>query len=253
MKKSDSPAVTFYFLAPAPEGVRPGNGIPGVFCNFVENPLFPMISIQTFIFNALQENTYVLSDETQQAVIIDAGCYTSSEEKALQQYLTDNHLTVRALLSTHSHIDHVLGNAFVKKTFDVPLHVHELDAETLRSVPLYAPLYGFPAYQTSEPDGFLTPGSLFAFGNSALQILFVPGHAPGHIAFYHAGQNFIIGGDVLFRGSIGRMDLPGGDMKTLLHSIQTQFFTLPDETVVYPGHFATTTIGEEKKTNPFFV
>ncbi|MBC8110694.1 MAG: MBL fold metallo-hydrolase [Verrucomicrobia bacterium] len=207
--------------------------------------------VQTFTFNTLQENTYLIYDETREAIIIDAGCYSRAEEKLLTDFVSDNQLTVKALLATHSHIDHVLGNAFVKKTYGVKLHIHPKDETTLRSVKLYAAMYGFPAFQESEADGFLNEGDIFRFGNTDLKILFVPGHAPGHIAFYNEAEGYVIGGDVLFKQSIGRTDLPGSDFEVLMHSIRTQFFTLPDQTVVYAGHFGETTIGEEKKYNPF--
>jgi hydroxyacylglutathione hydrolase len=207
--------------------------------------------VQTFTFNALQENTYVLYDQTQEAIIIDAGCYSRAEEKLLSAFINDKQLTVKALLATHSHIDHVLGNAFVKKTYSVKLHIHPKDEATLQSVKLYAAMYGFPAFQESEADSFLHEGDIFRFGNTALKILFVPGHAPGHIAFYNEAEGYVIGGDVLFKQSIGRTDLPGGDFEVLMHSIRTQFFTLPDQTVVYAGHFGETTVEEEKKLNPF--
>jgi len=210
-----------------------------------------MTTIKIFTFNALYENTYVLSDETNEAVIIDAGCYTKEEEEQLKNYINTNNLKVVALLSTHSHVDHVLGNAFVKKHFNTKLYVHKIDADTLRGVKVYAPIYGFINYQESEQDGYLEEGSIFKFGNTSLKILFVPGHAPGHIAFYNEEEFYIIGGDVLFQNSIGRTDLPGGNFETLIKSIKTQFFTLKNEVKVYPGHGPFTTIGNEKKLNPF--
>ncbi len=210
-----------------------------------------MTTIKIFTFNALYENTYVLSDETNEAVIIDAGCYTKEEEEQLKNYIATNNLKVVALLSTHSHVDHVLGNAFVKKHFNTKLFVHKIDADTLRAVKVYAPIYGFINYQESEQDGFLDEGSIFKFGNTALKILFVPGHAPGHIAFYNEEEEYIIGGDVLFQNSIGRTDLPGGNFETLIKSIKTQFFPLKNDVKVYPGHGPFTTIGNEKKLNPF--
>ena len=207
--------------------------------------------IKAFTFNALQENTYLVYDETGAAVIVDAGCYDRREEAELQDFIISNNLTVRALLSTHSHIDHVVGNAFVKKTFGVKLYQHALDAETLRSVPLYAQMFGFPLYQPSEADLFLEENEVFVFGKTQLKVLFVPGHAPGHIAFYNEAEKYVLGGDVLFYQSIGRTDLPGGDFNTLIQSIRTRFFTLPDDITVYPGHGPETTIGFEKKHNPY--
>ncbi|QHT66849.1 MBL fold metallo-hydrolase [Rhodocytophaga rosea] len=210
-----------------------------------------MIQIQTFTFNPLQENTYILYDETRACVIIDPGCYEKQEKQALEEFIQTNKLTVSKLLNTHGHIDHVLGNAFVKQKFGVELYIHPLDEATLRAVETYAPNWGFMQYEPAQPDHYLNEGDTVTFGNTTLEVLFVPGHAPGHIAFYNSAQQLCISGDVLFRGSIGRTDLPGGNFNTLIESIQTKLFPLGDEVVVYPGHGGTTTIGYEKKYNSF--
>jgi glyoxylase-like metal-dependent hydrolase (beta-lactamase superfamily II) len=210
-----------------------------------------MIKIESFVFNPFSENTYVMSDETGEAVIIDPGCYERSEKEILTKYIDDNKLKIKYLLNTHCHIDHVLGNQFIKDTYTVPLLIHELDLPVLKSVKVYAPSYGFVAYHESEPDGFLKEGDIVSFGNTKLKVLFVPGHAPGHIAFYHEESKSLLSGDVLFEQSIGRTDLPGGSFETLIQSIHKKLFTLPDDVVVYSGHGNTTTIGEEKIYNPF--
>jgi glyoxylase-like metal-dependent hydrolase (beta-lactamase superfamily II) len=210
-----------------------------------------MIQIQSFTFNAFQENTYLLYDETQQCVVIDPGCYDCSEQEELAGFIREKDLKVVQLLNTHCHIDHVLGNAFVKRKYDVPLLIHEIEVATLRAVVNYAPVWGFSNYEDTMSDGFLREGQTLRFGDSALEILFVPGHAPGHVAFVNPSQRFCIGGDVLFRRSIGRTDLPGGDFQTLIRSIHGQLFPLGDDFVVYPGHGENTTIGEEKRLNPF--
>ena len=210
-----------------------------------------MLQLQSFVFNPLQENTYVLFDETKECVIIDPGCYEREEQYDLADFIETNELKVVKLLNTHGHVDHVLGNAFVKETYKTKLYIHEQDAATLKAVKVYAPHYGFFQYQEAEPDIYLKEGDPVTFGNQSLDILFVPGHAPGHVAFYHAASKTLIGGDVLFYNSIGRTDLPGGNYDTLINSIQQKFFTLPDEVTVYPGHGPETTIGYEKKTNPF--
>ncbi len=197
------------------------------------------------------ENTYVLYDETGEAIIIDPGCYESYEKEELKQFLTVNGLTATRLLNTHGHIDHVLGNHYVKKEFGLKLEISSKDAETLRSVTVYAPSYGFQGYEPAEPDAFINEGDTISFGNSELEVIFLPGHAPGHIAFYNVEENFCIGGDVLFEGSIGRTDLPGGDFNTLISSIKNKLFKFDDEMVVYPGHGGSTTLGQEKRTNPF--
>jgi glyoxylase-like metal-dependent hydrolase (beta-lactamase superfamily II) len=210
-----------------------------------------MLQLQSFAFNPLQENTYVLFDETKECVIIDPGCYEREEQYDLADFIETHELKVVKLLNTHGHVDHVLGNAFVKETYKTKLYIHEQDAATLKAVKVYAPHYGFFQYQEAEPDIYLKEGEAVTFGNQSLDVLFVPGHAPGHIAFYHVASKTLIGGDVLFYNSIGRTDLPGGNYDTLIDSIHQKFFTLPDDVTVYPGHGPETTIGHEKKTNPF--
>jgi len=210
-----------------------------------------MITIQVFTFNPFSENTYVLFDETKECIIIDPGCYDESEKEELQSFISDNDLKVVQLLNTHCHIDHVFGNAFVKNTFKVKLSIHKLDEVTLNAVPSYAPAYGFQHFETTTADSYLEEGDKVTFGNSTLDIVFVPGHAPGHVAFYNEKQKFCIGGDVLFDGSIGRTDLPGGNHDQLIESIQTKFFKWSDDMVIHSGHGGTTTIGKEKRTNPF--
>ena len=210
-----------------------------------------MLNIEVFAFNPFQENTYVVSDETKEAVVIDPGCYEKEEKQELTDYIKSKGLRVVKLLNTHCHIDHVLGNAFVKEHYKTTLHLHRMDEPVLRAVSAYAPNYGFQQYQPATPDAYFEEGDEIVVGNERLKVLFVPGHSPGHVAFYHEGDKVLIGGDVLFRGSVGRTDLPGGDMDTLLESIHEKLFTLPDDVTVYPGHGQTTTIGFEKATNPF--
>ncbi|GAB2792134.1 glyoxylase-like metal-dependent hydrolase (beta-lactamase superfamily II) [Hymenobacter luteus] len=209
------------------------------------------MTVSGFTFNAFSENTYLLHDATGQCVVIDPGCYERAEQEALRRFIEQQGLRVVLLLNTHCHIDHVLGNQFILGTYQVPFLIHEADLATLRAVPAYAPSYGFARYVPAEPTGFLTPGEPVRFGNTELAVHFAPGHAPGHVVFYHASSSTVIGGDVLFQGSIGRTDLPGGDHATLISSIKTELFTLPDDTVVYPGHGPATTVGQERRTNPF--
>ncbi|RTQ45008.1 MBL fold metallo-hydrolase [Hymenobacter gummosus] len=208
--------------------------------------------VSGFTFNAFSENTYLLHDATGACAIVDPGCYAPQEQQALKQFIEAQGLRVELLLNTHCHIDHVLGNQFVLDTWPgTPFLIHEADAATLRAVQTYASNYGFPLYAPAEPTGRLTPGEPLRFGETELQVIFAPGHAPGHVVFYHEPTKTVIGGDVLFRGSIGRTDLPGGDFDTLIRSIREQLFTLPDDVTVYPGHGPATTIGHERATNPF--
>ena len=208
--------------------------------------------VHSFSFNPFAENTYVLIDPaTGQCAIVDPGCYTPAEQATLRAFITDSGLTPSALLLTHSHIDHVLGLDFVARTWQLTPQHHPLDQETLRAVPLYAGSYGFAAPHLPDTTTFLTAPGTVTFGDVTLEVRFTPGHAPGHVVFYHEPTRRLIGGDVLFQGSVGRTDLPGGDFATLETSIREQLYTLPDATVVYPGHGPTTTIGQEKRTNPF--
>ncbi|UYZ57742.1 MBL fold metallo-hydrolase [Hymenobacter latericus] len=208
--------------------------------------------VSGFTFNAFSESTYLLHDASGACAIVDPGCYDRAEQQQLRQFILDQGLRVALLLNTHCHIDHVFGNQFVLDTWPgTPFLIHEADLATLRAVPTYAPVYGFPHYRPAEPTGFLQPGEPLTFGETELEVRFAPGHAPGHVVFYHAPSKVVIGGDVLFQSSIGRTDLPGGDFDTLIRSIREQLFSLPDDVTVYPGHGPATIIGVERRTNPF--
>ena len=213
--------------------------------------ILQMLSIQTFVFNPFSENTYVVSNDASEAVIIDPGCYETEEQNELDAYISSHRLTVKYLLNTHCHIDHVLGNYYIKKKYQVPLLIHAREENVLRAVKTYAPNYGFGAYQETTADAFLQEGKKFSFGDTHWDILFLPGHAPGHLGFYDEKEKVIFSGDVLFDGSIGRTDLPGGDYDTLIQSIREKMFALPNEVKVYCGHGSTTTIGKEKRSNPY--
>lgn len=210
-----------------------------------------MIQIHNFVFNPFMENTYILWDETKEAIIVDPGCYEEAEKQQLVDYIENNDLRVVKIINTHCHIDHVFGNEFVKNTFGADIFIHPSDEETLKAVKMYAPAYGFSHFEESKNYLFFEEGDVVTFGQSKLKVLFVPGHAPGHVVLVEESQNICIGGDVLFDGSIGRTDLPGGDHDLLVDNIRSKLFSLGDETVVYPGHGGTTTIGKEKISNPF--
>ncbi|UKN01873.1 MBL fold metallo-hydrolase [Paracrocinitomix mangrovi] len=210
-----------------------------------------MIKVHKLTFNPFQENTYILSDETNECVIIDPGCYDRSEQVYLKSYIEENGLKPVKLLNTHCHIDHVLGNYFVSKEWDLELGMHEADLVTLHNIPNYAELYGFGGYQISpDPTYYINEGDKVTFGNSTLEVLFGPGHAPGHIAFYSLEDDFIINGDILFQGSFGRTDLPGGNFQILKDTIVNKMFNLPESMTVFTGHGPETKIGYEKMTNP---
>lgn len=210
-----------------------------------------MIQIATFVFSPFAENTYVLYDETREAVIIDPGCYNSNERKALQDFIQQKDLKVVKLLNTHCHLDHVFGNEFVKRTFQVQSYAHESEDFNLGILEASARMFGIPHVEPTSTDIYLKENDVVEFGKSALKVLFAPGHSPGHVVFYNAQQGFCINGDVLFRMSIGRTDLPGGNYHTLINSIQQVMFALPDETTIFTGHGEPTTIAFERKNNPF--
>ncbi|HLZ85933.1 MAG TPA: MBL fold metallo-hydrolase [Puia sp.] len=210
-----------------------------------------MLTVKSFAFNPVQENTYVVSDEKDACCIIDPGCYFGNERTALKEYIEQQGLSPIFLLNTHCHLDHVFGNKFVHDTWDLPLHLHEKEVPVLAAAPEWGLDWGMPFENYRGELIFLTPGRSVTLGDHRLDILFLPGHSPGSIGFYNAAQGFLIGGDVLFREGIGRTDFPGGDHATLLESIHTQLWPLPDDTIVYPGHGEPTTIGWERAHNPF--
>lgn len=211
-----------------------------------------MITVQGFTFNPFEENTYILYDETKECIIIDPGCSNRSEQEDMVQFIKDEELKPVKLLNTHCHIDHVFGNSFIAKKYNLKLEIHKEDLQTLHSLPQVSALYGLGAEESIEPSNFLEEGDQVKFGNSVLDVIFTPGHSPGSICFISHADKFVVGGDVLFYGSIGRTDLPGGDHETLLTSIREKLFKLEDDYIVFSGHGRDTSIGFEKENNPFF-
>lgn len=209
-----------------------------------------MLEIKSFTFNPFQENTYVLSSGSE-AMIVDPGCSNTTEQQELKAYVTSRKLSVKFIINTHGHIDHVLGNDFARTTWNAPLMIHLTDLPVLQAVKAYAPNYGFPSYREALPDSNLEEGQVLDLGDTSCNVIFIPGHSPGHIGLHFKKDGCLISGDVLFRESIGRTDLPGGDLDTLLESIQGKLFRLPEETIVYPGHGDATSIGFEMMHNPF--
>ncbi len=210
-----------------------------------------MCEIAIFTFNPFQENTYVLFDETKECIIIDPGCYTEPERQQLQNFIKERGLKPVRLINTHSHIDHILGNWFVAEEYKLELEMHRDEQAGLVAAPQYGQMYGIQMQPSPQATIFLTEADKITFGNTTLDILLTPGHSIASLSFYCKEGNFVIGGDVLFKGSIGRTDLPNGDFNTLINSIKTKLFKLPDDVRVFPGHGDSTTIGEEKATNPF--
>ncbi len=208
--------------------------------------------IQSFTFSPFQENTYVVIDEaTNEAVVIDPGMYDQVEKETLSRFIDERSLKLKAILLTHAHLDHVFGVAYLKRKYDVNVFLHPKDEVIFNDVPLRATTYGLRGYEHGEINEWLTEGNRIRFGNTALDVVFTPGHAPGHVAFVNHVDRYVVGGDVLFRGSVGRTDFPYCNHADLLNSIETQFMILPDDYVVYPGHNEPTTIGQERETNPF--
>lgn len=208
--------------------------------------------IQSFVCNPYHENTYILFDESGECAIIDPGMYTGHEENAVLNFIKEESLKPVLLLNTHCHIDHVLGNKWVNDTFGLLPQFHPGELPLLTAIPSYAPQQGINYEVSPLPDIFLPETGTVKFGQTELQLIFAPGHSPAHLCFYNKADNFIIGGDVLFYGSIGRTDLPGGNFEQLIKNIREKLFTLPGDCKVYPGHGPATTIGYEKQNNPFF-
>lgn len=211
-----------------------------------------MITIKSFAFNPFQENTYILSDSKGKCIIIDPGCYSAEEEKEMNQYIEDNNLEPVACLLTHSHIDHILGCKYVQNMYGLAPRMHQGELTGYHAGAMIANMYGIPNYEhAAESPDFISENQNLEYGDMKFQVIFTPGHSAASVSFYNEEGGFIIAGDVLFRESIGRTDLPGGDYLTLEKSIKEKIFALPKETVVYCGHGPSTTIRYEMVNNPF--
>ncbi len=210
-----------------------------------------MLYLKSFCFNPFQQNTYVLYDEQGTAFFIDPGNSTSSEHAQLKMFIDEKNLTPTRLLLTHAHLDHVLGNRFVFDTYGLLPEVHPDDEFFIERMEQSAAMYGVSCEPSPMPKEFLKHGQLIALGNYQLECIHSPGHSPGSISFFIRDQKILISGDVLFRESIGRSDLPKGDHATLLESIQARIFPLGDEVKVFSGHGPSTTIAHERSHNPF--
>ncbi len=210
-----------------------------------------MISIQSFVFGPFQENTYILYDETKECVIIDPGCYDNRERSILSDFIVSNNLKPVKLLNTHCHLDHVFGNGFIAEKYKLELEINKNDQVVLDSYLTMAKMYNLNAEASPKPSHYIDEGDIIKFGNSKLEIVFTPGHSPGSITFYNQEEKFMIAGDVLFHGSIGRSDLPGGNHETLIKSIKNKLLPMGDAFKVYSGHGIATSIGFERVNNPF--
>ena len=206
-----------------------------------------------FEFSLFGINTYVVYDpETRECAIIDPGMMGIEEENAMKNFINREHLDVKHLVNTHLHIDHAVGNRFVADSYGVPVSAHKLDEPLMERIKQQAEMFGIKEkVHVAEVERFLAEGDVIKIGSGELEILHVPGHSPGSIVLYDRNGGVLYGGDVLFERSIGRTDLPGGSHAQLVRGIKEKLFTLPDETVVYPGHGPATTIGRDKQYNPF--
>ena len=210
-----------------------------------------MSQVKVFPNNPFQENTHIIYDETGECAIIDPGMDNAAEQNAVVNFIKNHNLKPVLLLNTHCHIDHILGNKFIFDMYGLKPQFHKGEVHLLEAAVAYAPQLGMRYELSPVPEVFLGEEGTVSFGNTTLKLIFAPGHSPAHLCFYNEKDNFLIGGDVLFAGSIGRTDLPGGDFKTLIDNIEQKLMLLPGDCVVYPGHGPATTIEREKLTNPF--
>lgn len=210
-----------------------------------------MITVKTFICNPFQENTFILYDETGECVIVDAGCYTPDEQESIDSFIAGNNLRPVKLLNTHGHIDHIAGIEYLSKKYKIELYMHADDVDNInRSVAMGA-AWGFNIQVPSCEVNFVEENDNVTFGNSTLKVIALPGHTKGGVGYYNAEQKIIMVGDTLFRGSIGRTDLPGGDYETIIRSIIKNLLPLGDEVRYYSGHGESSTLGHERRYNPF--
>jgi len=209
------------------------------------------LQVHSITFNPFEENTYFISGPSGNTIIIDPGCFDQMERDEFAKSIVDLGLKPVRLFNTHCHIDHILGNAFVATEYSLGLEIHEGELPVLDAGIMVSGMYGIPYNPSPQPARFIKGDDLIELEGITLQVLFTPGHSPASICFYNQADGWVISGDVLFYESIGRTDLPGGDYDTLITSIRTQMFALPVDTVVYPGHGPKTTVGHEKKYNPF--
>ena len=212
-----------------------------------------MLQLKSFVFSPIQENTYILYNEFNECIIIDPGCYFDEENETLSAFIDQRKLIPTLLLNTHCHLDHIFGNKYVAEKYNLVLHIHEAEKKMLDLAPASGLMYNMPFDNYTGEIVYLKEGEKVKLGADELDIILTPGHSPGSLSFYSAEDRFVISGDALFHQSIGRTDLPYGDHQTLLKSIREKLLVLPDNTKVFSGHGEETTIGFEKKNNPFLV
>lgn len=211
-----------------------------------------MIKLEKLVFNSFQVNTFLLHDETKECIIIDPACYEKEEEVILSNFISVNGLKPVLHINTHCHIDHILGMPFVREKYQISSQAHAMEEKLLSNGHIMGQVFGFIVQPFPKIDKQIAHREQIQFGNSKLTALHVPGHSEGSLAFYSAEGEFVITGDALFEGSIGRTDLPGGNYDQLISSINENLLTLPGNTRVFPGHGGDSTIQREIDTNPFF-
>lgn len=209
-----------------------------------------MLNIKKFTFNPVGVNAYLLWDATREAVLIDPACFYQEEEETLSRFVEDKQLTIKHLLNTHGHFDHLMGNSFAQGKWNLITKIHPYDLPMVDQAGEFAKWFGLSLEQPREAIA-LEPDAAITFGNTILKVIHVPGHSPGSVAYYHEADGILIVGDILFEGSVGRTDLPGGNHATLISGIKEKLLILDEEVKVYPGHGNATTIGREKWSNPF--
>ncbi|SHL90990.1 MBL fold metallo-hydrolase [Chryseobacterium polytrichastri] len=210
-----------------------------------------MLQIQGFVFNFASENTYIIYNENKNAWLIDPGNMNEQETKAIDSFITENELKIQKILLTHAHIDHVLGLQWAHDTFKVPVSLHKDDQEVLDMLQASGMRFGFQIEPVKVEVEYVHEGDELELDGEKFKIYHVPGHSPGSVVYHNENQNFMISGDVLFEGSIGRTDLYKGNYDQLIDGIKTKLFILDDETQVFSGHGNPTSIGFEKQHNPF--
>lgn len=210
-----------------------------------------MLQIKQFTFNPFQENTYIIQNSQNQCWIVDPGMSNSDEENELIHFIAHNNLLPQAILNTHAHIDHILGIDFVANHYKIPFYLHEKELPILNNAINTARMFGFQYEGVQTIPQFISEKETLKLADEIIEVRFVPGHSPGSIAFFSKEDKWVISGDALFAGSIGRTDLLMGNYDTLITSIKNELLSLPANTIVYSGHGGTTTIGEEKTNNPY--
>lgn len=210
-----------------------------------------MLSIHSFCFNAFQENTYVLFNEQKEAIIVDPGCYLRNEQESLAEFINTNELSPLLLLNTHCHLDHVFGNTFVSEKYGLTALFHQNEQAVIDRLPQGGARWGVPCEPYKGKVQYIDQDEIIQFGQDTFKVLLTPGHSPGSVCFYHEKQDFLIGGDLIFKDGVGRTDLPGSNPLDLIKSITQQILPLPDSMTIYSGHGPATTLGREKAANPY--